>query len=42
MTENLKSPPVGNLAAGVNAENSVFAPITMIMALGAFKLAIEK
>ena len=33
---------LGNLASGVSAENFIFAPITLILALCAFRLAIEK
>ena len=33
---------VGNLASGVSFENLVFAPITIILALCALRLAIEK
>ena len=33
---------LGNLASGVSAENFVFAPITLILALCALRLAIEK
>jgi hypothetical protein len=32
---------LGNLASGVSFENLVFAPITIILALCAFRLAIE-
>jgi hypothetical protein len=33
---------IGNLASGVSFENLVFAPITILLALLAFRLAIEK
>lgn len=33
---------VGNLASGVSFENLFFAPLTLILALCAFRLAIEK
>jgi len=33
---------LGNLASGVSFENLVFAPITMILAFCAFRLAIER
>ena len=33
---------VGNLASGVSAENLVFAPITLVLAFCALRLAIEK
>jgi hypothetical protein len=33
---------LGNLASGVSAENFVFAPFTFVLALCAFRLAIEK
>jgi hypothetical protein len=33
---------LGNLASGVSAENIIFAPITLILALCALRLAIEK
>ena len=33
---------IGNLASGVSFENLVFAPITILLALFAFRLAIEK
>ncbi|MBK9924729.1 MAG: hypothetical protein IPP66_05480 [Anaerolineales bacterium] len=33
---------LGNLASGVSAENFIFAPITIVLALCAFRLAIEK
>lgn len=33
---------LGNLASGVSFENLVFAPITIILALCAFRLAIER
>ncbi len=33
---------LGNLASGVSFENLVFAPITIILAICAFRLAIEK
>jgi len=33
---------LGNLASGVSAENFIFAPITVILAFCAFRLAIEK
>jgi len=33
---------LGNLASGVSAENFIFAPITLILALCALRLAIEK
>ncbi|NWG07195.1 MAG: hypothetical protein HXY35_10995 [Chloroflexi bacterium] len=33
---------LGNLASGVSAENFIFAPITLILAFCAFRLAIEK
>jgi hypothetical protein len=33
---------LGNLASGVSAENFVFAPITLVLALCALRLAIEK
>ena len=33
---------VGNLASGASFENLVFAPITIILALCTFRLAIEK
>jgi len=33
---------VGNLASGVSAENLIFAPITLILALCALRLALEK
>jgi hypothetical protein len=33
---------LGNLASGVSAENFIFAPVTLILALCAFRLAIEK
>lgn len=33
---------LGNLASGVSAENFVFAPITLIMALLALRLAIKE
>jgi len=33
---------LGNLASGVSAENLVFAPITLALALCALRLAIEK
>jgi hypothetical protein len=32
----------GNLASGVSFENLVFAPITLVLAFCAFRLAIEK
>lgn len=31
-----------NLASGVSAENFILAPITLILALCAFRLAVEK
>lgn len=33
---------LGNLASGVSAENSIFAPITLILALCALRLAIKE
>lgn len=33
---------LGNLASGVSAENFIFAPITLLLALCALRLAIEK
>jgi hypothetical protein len=33
---------LGNLASGVSAENFIFAPITIVLTLCAFRLAIEK
>lgn len=33
---------LGNLASGVSAENFIFAPVTLILALCALRLAIEK
>lgn len=33
---------LGNLASGVSAENFIFAPITLILALCALRLAIQK
>lgn len=33
---------VGNLASGVSAEKLIFAPITIVMALLALRLAVEK
>ena len=33
---------VGNLASGVSFENLIFAPITVVLAFCAFRLAIEK
>lgn len=33
---------LGNLASGVTAENFIFAPITLVLALLAFRLAVEK
>jgi len=33
---------LGNLASGISAENFIFAPITLILALCALRLAIEK
>jgi hypothetical protein len=33
---------LGNLASGVSAESFIFAPITLILALCALRLAIEK
>jgi len=33
---------IGNLASGVHFENLIFAPITVILALLALRLAIEK
>ena len=33
---------LGNLASGVSFENLVFAPVTIFLALCAFRLAIEK
>lgn len=33
---------LGNLASGVSFENLIFAPITLILAFCAFRLAIEK
>lgn len=33
---------LGNLASGISFENMVFAPITIILALCAFRLAIER
>jgi hypothetical protein len=33
---------LGNLASGVSFENLVFAPVTILLALCAFRLAIEK
>jgi hypothetical protein len=33
---------LGNLASGVSFENFVFAPITILLALCAFRLALEK
>jgi hypothetical protein len=33
---------VGNLASGISFEKLVFAPVTIILALCAFRLAIEK
>lgn len=33
---------LGNLASGVSAENFVFAPVTLVLTLCAFRLAIEK
>jgi len=33
---------LGNLASGVSAENFIFAPITLVLALCALRLAIEK
>ena len=33
---------LGNLASGVSAENFIFAPITLVLAICALRLAIEK
>ncbi len=33
---------LGNLASGVSAENFIFAPITLALALCALRLALEK
>ena len=33
---------IGNLASGVSFENLIFAPITVVLAFCAFRLAIEK
>ncbi|MEP7133942.1 MAG: hypothetical protein ABI904_03320 [Chloroflexota bacterium] len=33
---------LGNLASGVSAENFIFAPITLVLALCALRLAVEK
>ena len=33
---------LGNLASGVSFENLIFAPITLVLAICAFRLAIEK
>lgn len=33
---------LGNLASGVSAENFIFAPVTVILAFCAFRLAVEK
>lgn len=33
---------LGNLASGISAENFIFAPVTLILALCALRLAIEK
>jgi len=33
---------LGNLASGVSAENFIFAPVTLILALCALRLAIEQ
>jgi hypothetical protein len=33
---------LGNLASGVSFENLIAAPVTIILALCAFRLAIEK
>lgn len=33
---------LGNLASGVSAENFIFAPVTLILALCALRLAVEK
>lgn len=33
---------IGNLASGVSFENIIFAPITIVLALCAFRLSIEK
>jgi predicted membrane-bound spermidine synthase len=33
---------LGNLASGVSAESFIFAPITLMLALCALRLAIEK
>jgi hypothetical protein len=33
---------LGNLASGASAENFIFAPITLILAFCAFRLAVEK
>ena len=33
---------VGNLASGVSFENLIFAPITLVLAFCAFRLAVEK
>jgi hypothetical protein len=33
---------LGNLASGVSFENLIFAPITLVLAFCAFRLAIEK
>ena len=33
---------LGNLASGASFENLIFAPITLVLALCAFRLAIEK
>ena len=33
---------LGNLASDVSAENFIFAPVTIVLALCAFRLRIEK
>jgi hypothetical protein len=33
---------VGNLASGISAESLIFAPITLVLALCALRLAVEK
>lgn len=33
---------LGNLASGVSAENFIFAPVTLVLALLALRLAVEK
>ena len=33
---------LGNLASGISAESLIFAPVTIVLALCAFRLALEK